>query len=62
MAAVLCDACMHGEPLATCHWKHACNEVNGWKLITACLTIHLSWGPYLAMGGPVLAAKTSPPD
>ena len=38
-----------------------CNDANGWKLITAHLTIHLNGGPFLAMGGPLLATKTGPP-
>ena len=47
-AAVLFDACMHGEPLQA--WRHACNEANGRKLIAAHLTIHLNGRPFLARG------------
>ena len=66
MAAVSCNACMAMESRG----RPACNNANDWKLIAACLTIHLNGGPFLAMGdhfsakigppGQILAAKFGP--
>ena len=52
---------MHEWRNVACQWRHAWNEANGWKLITARLTVHLNGGPLLAAktgpSGPILAAK-----
>ena len=58
---------MHTWRAFTCHWKHVCNEANGWKLIAALLTSTTSddpfeWGTVFGNGGLVLAAKTGPPN
>ena len=52
---------MHAWRAVACQWRHAWNEANGWKLIAACLTIHLNGGPFLAMGDHFWLPKTGPP-
>jgi len=41
---------MHAWRAVACQWRDACSEANGWKLIAARLTIHLSKGPYRQWG------------